>query len=445
MDLKTKVVDSANAKVEAKITKDILEDKENKIAKTAAKDMKVDGFRKGKVPVHVVKARYGDKLKEDAKNEAVREVYEKALKELKLDSSTIIGEPQVTKFEEKDGEIALEISIATRPKIDLKGYKDLIPDIKAPKVTKKEEEERLKALLEGVAKLQPIKKKRALKEGDFALIDFEGFKDGEPFQGGKAEGYTLEIGSGAFIPGFEEQLIGMKEGETKEIEVTFPQNYQSSDLAGKDVTFKVTLHEIQEKVIPDDIDDETLKQLLPQAENPTEKMLKEEIKLQLENEKLTKYYQDEVKPKFVEALIKKYEIDLPENIVRQEIDMALNNALSQMKEDEAKKLVEDKKALEKKREELKEDAQNSVKLTFIVDELAKQEKITVDDQEVMQVLYYEALQSGQNPQEVLSYYENQGLLPAVKMAIIEDRLFAKLFNEKKDAKKPSKAKKEEKK
>jgi len=430
MDIKSKKIDSANAQIEAVIKKEDIDKKENEIARAAAKDMKIDGFRKGKVPAHVVKARYGDKLREDAKSEMIREVYTKGLEELKLDQNKIIGEPQVSKFEEKDGDFDTEISIALRPDIKLEGYKELIPEIKAPKVTKKEEEERLEEMLKSIATLAPLKKKRALKEGDFALFDFEGFKDGEPFAGGKAEGYTLEIGSKQFIPGFEEGMVGMKVGEEKDIEVTFPENYQSSDLAGKKVTFKVKLHEIQEKVIPADLDDEVLKKLLPGEEKPTEELLKERIKEQLKNEKLAKLYQEEIKPKYVEELVKKYKIDLPKNIVEQEIDMAFRNALSSMSEDEIKKYTSDEKEAKKKREEYRQDAEDSVKLTFIVDELAREEKIEVDDQEVMTAIYMEALQNGQEPQAYIKQYEDQGLLPAVKMAIIEDKLFAKLFNEK---------------
>jgi trigger factor len=430
MEIKTKKIDSANAEVKATIKKDDIDKKENDIAKAAAKDMKIDGFRKGKVPAHVVKARYGDKLREDAKSEAIREVYTKGLDELKLDQALIIGEPQVTKFEEKDGNYETEISIALRPEIKIDGYKELIPEIKAPKVTKKEEEERLKQLLESQATMQPLKRKRALKKGDIALFDFEGFKDGEPFAGGKAEGYTLEIGSGQFIPGFEDGMVGMKIDEEKDIEVTFPENYQSPDLAGKDVVFKVKLLEIQEKVIPTDLDDEVLKKLLPGEEKPTKELLMEKIKEQLENEKLAKLYQEEIKPKYVEELVKKYKIDLPKNIVEQEIDMAFRNALSAMPEDQIKKYTTDEEEAKKKREEYREDAEDSVKLTFIVDELAKKEKIEVDDQEVMTAIYMEALQQGQDPQRYIKQYEDQGLLPAVKMAIIEDKLFAKLFNDK---------------
>ncbi len=432
MDLKTKKIDTANASVEATISKEDIDQKETALAKAAAKDMQIAGFRKGKVPAHIIKARYGDKLKQDAQNEALREVYEKSLEDLKIDPTDIIGEPSVKKFEENEqGDFDVEISIATKPKIEVEGYKELVPDFKVPKATKKEIKERIDDLIKSSAPIEKLKKPRALKEGDYALIDFEGFIDSTPFEGGSAKAYTLQIGSGSFIPGFEEQMIGMKTDETKEIKVTFPKEYHSADLAGKEATFKVTLLEIQEKVIPSDIDEELLKKLVPGEDAPTKEMLEEKVKNQLENEKLSKIYQEEVKPKFVEALVEKYEIDLPENIVEQEIDMAFRNALPSMEEDEIKKYTTDVEAAKAKREEFRKDAIDSVKLTFLVDELAKKEQIAVEDQEVMQTLYFEALQSGQDPQALIKQYEEQGLLPAVKMAIVEDKLFTKLFNEKK--------------
>ena len=430
MNIKTEKIDSANCSITATISKEFIEQKETTLANAAAKDMKIDGFRKGKVPAHVVKARYGDKLTEDAKNEALRVVYEDGIKELKIDAATIIGEPAVKKFEENDGVIETEISISTRPEIKIEGYKELIPEIKKPKATKKEVEERINEMLKSVATLKKVEKDRALENGDSALIDFEGFVDGEAFAGGSAKAYTLEIGSGSFIPGFEDQMIGMKPDEERDINVKFPEEYQSKDLAGKDAVFKVTLLEIQEKVIPSDIDEETLKKFLPNEEAPTKELLETKVKEQIVAEKLAKLYQEEIKPKFVEELVKKYDIDLPLNIVEQEIDMAFRNAFSAFDEEEIKKYSTDADAAKEKREEYREDAQDSVKLTFIVDELAKAEEIAVDDQEVMQTIYYEALQTGQDPQAYIKQYEEQGLLPAVKMAIVEDKLFKKLFDEK---------------
>lgn len=435
MDIKTAKTDSANAKVEATISKEDIDQKETALAQAAAKDMQIAGFRKGKVPAHVVKARYGDKLKEDAKNEALREVYEKGVEALGIEQAEIIGEPSVKKFDETEkGDVEVEIFIATKPEMKIECYKELVPDFELPEVTDEEVQQRIDEMLKSSAPIQKIKEERPLKEGDFALIDFEGFIDGEPFQGGSAEGYTLEIGSGNFIPGFEEQMIGMKEGETKEITVKFPEDYHAKEFAGKEATFKVTLHEIQEKAIPADIDEETLKKFLPNEEAPTVELLREKVKEQIEAEKLSKVYNEEVKPKFVEALVEKYEIDLPENIVEQEIDMAFRNALPAMNEEEIKTYTTDVEAAKEKREEFRKDAIDSVKLTFIVDELAKMEEVAVEDQEVMQTLYFEALQSGQDPQQLIKQYEEQGLLPAVKMAIVEDKLFTKLFNEKKESK-----------
>jgi len=430
MNIKTEKIDSANSSITATISKEFIEKKETDLANAAAKDMKIDGFRKGKVPAHVVKARYGDKLNEDAKNEALRVVYEDGIKDLGIDAATIIGEPAVKKFEEKDGAIETEISISTRPEIKIEGYKELIPEIKKPKATKKEVEERINEMLKSVATLKKVEEDRTLEKGDFALIDFEGFVDGEAFAGGSAKAYTLEIGSGSFIPGFEDQMIGMKVDETKDINVKFPEEYQSKDLAGKDAVFKVTLLEIQEKIVPSDIDEETLKKFLPNEEAPTKELLETKVKEQIVAEKLAKLYQDEIKPKFVEELVKKYDIDLPLNIVEQEIDMAFRNAFSTFSEEDRKKYSTDVEAAKEKREEYRADAEDSVKLTFIVDELARAEEIAVDDQEVMQTIYYEALQTGQDPQAYIKQYEEQGLLPAVKMAIVEDKLFKKLFDEK---------------
>ena len=434
MEITTKKIDSANAQIDAKIDAKTISEKVDKLAKDAAKNMDIAGFRKGKVPAHIVKARYGDKLAEDAKNDAVREAYEKGLKELDIPQEKLIGEPIVSKFEEKDGMIEITVGVATKPEIKLDGYKDLLPEIETPEVSEDEVKEKMNTMLKSVAPMTKVEDRDELKKGDFALIDFEGFIDGKAFEGGKAEGHLLEIGSGSFIPGFEDGMIGMKVGETKDVVVKFPENYGSSDLAGKDATFKVTLHEIQEKKISDDISEETLKQLMPNEEKPTKELLESKIREGLLSEKLAPIYNDEIKPKYVETLVEKFDIDLPKSIVEQEMDIAFRRVLSDMKEEEIKAFSEDRETYEKKREEFRKEASDSVKITFLVDELAKLENVTVDDQEVMQALYFEALQMGQNPQEMLKQYEEQGLLPAVKMAMVEDRLFTKLFNEKRESK-----------
>jgi len=420
----------ANAVITATVPAESIEANLNKLAKEAAKSMDVQGFRKGKVPVAVVKSRYADKLTQDAEGDAIRAILAEALKELNINNTDIIGEPGITKFDKQEnGDIEIEIELSCRPTIDLGDYKALLPEIKATKVTAKEVDERLNTMAAQGAPLEKIKRKRMAKAGDFAVIDFEGFKDGVPFEGGKAEGHTLEIGSGSFIPGFEDQVIGMKYEEEKDITVTFPKEYQAADLAGAEVVFKVKLHEIQEKVAPT-IDDEFAKKVLSNEENPTVDLLKEKLKEQIELEKSSKYYNEELKPAYLETLVEKISFDVPTSVLEQEISQLLNNQVRTMSEEDLNALKEDQSQIEKMREEAKPEAIKSVKATFIVDALAKAEKVEVADQEVTQTLYYEAMMQGQDGQALIKQYEEAGYLPAIKMSMIEQKVITKLLDEK---------------
>ena len=427
MEFNANRVDAANAVVTATITKEVVESNLDKVAKQAAKTMNVQGFRKGKVPVAVVKQRFADKLTEDAEAEALRKVLDGGLKELNIANADLIGEPTISKFDKKEnGSIDVEISVAVKPVGD---YKSLVPAVEAKEIDIKEIDARLEEIAKSSAPLEKISRKRAVKDGDYAVIDFEGFVDGVAFDGGKAEKYPLQIGSGSFIPGFEDQVIGMKYEEQKDIVVTFPESYQAKNLAGKEATFKVTLHEIQEKAAPE-LNDEFAKRMLPGDENATIDTLREKVKEQMKSEVMRKYYAEELKPAYLETLVEKIDFALPNSVVEQEINYALNNKVRAMSEDEISALREDASKVEKMRNELKQDAVNSVKATFIIDALSKAENVQVTDQEVMQVLYYEAMQMGQNPQEIVKQYQEAGYLPAIKMSMIEEKVISKLLDEK---------------
>ncbi|WP_375724433.1 trigger factor [Arcobacter sp. KX21116] len=430
MEFNAKRVDEANAEITATMSKATIDAKMDKIAKEAAKTMNIQGFRKGKVPVNVVKARYGEKLSEDAANEVLRDLLQEGLAKLEIANDELIGEPGVSKFDKKEnGDIDVEVKISSKPKFDLGDYKSLIPAVKEKKVAKKDLTERLENLAKGSAPLEKIKRKRMVKEGDFAVIDFEGFVDGVAFEGGKAEKYALEVGSNSFIPGFEEQVLGMKYEEQKDIVVTFPETYQAKNLAGKEATFKVTLHEIQEKVAAE-LDDEFAKKMLPNEEDATMDTLKAKIEEQMKTELMYTYYREELKPEYLDKLVENVNFALPTSVVEQEVNYALNNKVRTMTEEEIKELQENAEKVEAIRDELKADAETSVKATFIVDALAAAEGVEVNDQEVTQVIYYEAMQNGQNPQDVLKQYQDAGYMPAIKMSMIEDKVLNKLFDEK---------------
>ncbi len=426
MEVTAKKIDDANVLVTAKIAKDDLEKRVNKLAKEAGKQVKVDGFRKGKVPANVVKNLYGEKLEQDAEGEAVREVLDQGNNELGVKPESILGQPVFKKYDKTDDGIEVEIELSLRPEFEPEGYQEVVPSYDEPEVDEKEREERLQSLIEAQTPYEKIKRKRMLRKEDMAVIDFEGSIDGEIFEGGTAEGFNLRVGSGQFIPGFEDQIIGMKPEEEKVVTVTFPEDYHSKELAGKEAEFKVKLVEIQEKTVPE-LDDELAAKLLQGEENPSVDLLKEKVTEQIKNEKLSKVYNEELKPKLVEALVAKYEFALPNTIVEQEIDAKVNEKARGMSEDEIKELKENPEKIEALREELRGDAVDSVKATFIVDAIARKEGIDVSDDEVSQAIYYEAMMSGQDPQQVIKYYQENNLLPAVKMGMIEDKLFSKLL------------------
>ncbi|OYY55308.1 MAG: trigger factor, partial [Sulfurovum sp. 28-43-6] len=348
------------------------------------------------------------------------------IKEAGIAATDILGQPSSKKYDKKETGIEVEVEVSTRPVIATEGHMDVLPKFKKPVASEKAIEERLTEIAAQQSPYEKIKRKRAVKDGDMTVIDFEGFVDGVAFVGGKAEKFNLKIGSGQFIPGFEEQLIGMKYEEEKTITVTFPEQYASKDLAGKAAEFKVTLHEIQEQV-PAELNDDLAKKLLQGVENATLEMLKERVKTQIESAELSKIYNEDLKPKLVEALVEKFDFALPNNIVEQEIDAKINARAREMSEDELATYKDNAEKIDALRAEVRADAIASVKATFIVDALAKKEEVSVSDQEVSQAIYYEAMMSGQDPQQVIKYYQDNNLLPAVKMGMIEDKLFGKML------------------
>ena len=429
MEIKSNKIDGANAEIEATISMDEVNANIDKIAKSLSKTANVQGFRKGKVPTSIIKKQYGEKLVADAEGEALRDVLSKGLDELGIKNEQLIGEPSVTKFDKSDDKIEVVVKIAMRPEIEMGDYADMAKEFDKPAVTDEEVDARIKELAEQQAPLVDIKRNRKMKNGDTAVIDFEGFIDGEAFDGGKAENFELLLGSGQFIAGFEDQLIGVKRDEEVEINVTFPKEYQSKDLAGKEAMFKVKVNGIKEKGEVS-IDDEFAKQLLQGQENATLESLKEQVKTQIENEKLAKLYNDELKPALLESFVENFKFDLPEFVVEQEIDMALNKKATSMSEDEIKELRENADKLKELRETLREDAQRSVRATFIVDALAAAEGVKVEENEIMQTIYFEAMQMGQDPQKAYEQYKEAGYIPAIQMSMVEDKVLSGLLNSK---------------
>ncbi|HSR74650.1 MAG TPA: trigger factor [Sulfurovum sp.] len=367
-----------------------------------------------------------ESIRQKAESEVLTEFIESGLKEANIEVEEILGQPGFNKYEKRENGLYLEISISTSPQIDTSvDYTDIIPTFTQPDATPEEVDARLQQMAVQQAPFTAIETPRAVQNGDVTLIDFEGFVDGVAFEGGSAEKFALKIGSNSFIPGFEEQIIGMEYGEEKTITVTFPKEYQSKDLAGKESQFKVKLHEIQEQkaIEPDDA---FAKKIL-NSENATLDTLKRKLADQINAQALSQFYNDQLKPLLIKGLLTKFDFTLPNNVVEQEIDAKVTESIHQMSEEERKNLSENKEKFHALRESLRAEARDTIKIALVVEALAKKEGLEADDQEILSALYYQAMMSGQDAQELVNYYKENNLMTSAKMGLTQDKLFGKML------------------
>lgn len=388
-----------------KISKEEFQNAINKAFENKKSNIKMDGFRKGKVPKDVYFKKVGkESLYMDAIDIVLPDAYDKVMKNYK---PIIDPKVEINKMDEEG--VEFKFIITTMPKVEIKKYKGL--NIKKPevKVTEEEIEHEMGHLVERFTELV-IKEDGEVELGDVAVIDFEGFKDGTPFEGGKGENYSLEIGSNTFIPGFEDQVIKMKKGEEKEIKVTFPEDYHQEDLKGKDVTFKVKVHEIKEKKARD-FDEEFFEDLGLEGVDSEEK-LKEEIK---ENIKASK--EREAENNFIEEVLAKIAenttVEIPEELEEDEINHMMKNFEEQIKMQgmSLEVLYEMTKSNEEKlREQMKEEAHKHVLYRMILETVKDLEKIEVTDKELEEELEKLAKQYNVTKEEFLDMYGEKEML-----------------------------------
>ena len=362
-------------KIEGKEWEDALD----KAFKKANAKAKIDGFRPGKAPKDVYLKHYGiESLFMEASNFAVESAYNKMIEENK--DVQIAAQP-ILDIKSIDAKyIEYVFTLTLKPEVKLGKYKGLGIKKEAVKVTKKEIDEAIDHMREHYK--ENIFKEGAIANGDIAVIDFEGFKDGKAFEGGKGENYPLEIGSNSFIPGFEEQLVGMKAGEEKEINVTFPEDYHAESLKGQPAVFKVKVNEVKEVKIPE-LDKEFFEDLGMDgidSKEALEKQVKENITAQKDKE---------VEDKYIDSLLAKIaentEIDVPETMINDETDRMVDSFAEhiQMQGITIEQFYQfTHSTKETLKEQYKEEALKRIKYRLILDEIIKAEKITVSDKEV---------------------------------------------------------------
>jgi len=397
MNCKVEKTDKANeVKLEFKVEAEKFDAAIQTVYKKNAKYFNIPGFRKGKAPFKMVEKTYGIQIfYEDAFNEVAGPAYEEGLKENNVEA---VSKPEIDIVQIEAGkELIFTAVVQTKPEVKLGKYKGIEIKKIEYNVSDEDVEHELGHMAEKNARIVSVED-RAVEKDDITIIDFEGFVDGTAFEGGKGENYELTIGSNTFIPGFEDQIIGMKIDEEREINVKFPKEYFSENLSGKDAMFKVKLHEIKKKELPE-INDELAKDI---SEFETLEELKASIRTKQEeqNAKRAKY---ETEDAVIEAVCKEAEVEIPSGMIETETDnmeQDISARLSYQGMQLEQYLQMMGKTKQEFRDEYKEQAEKQVKSRLVLEAVAKESDIKVSEEEVSAKIKEMAANYGQKEEAV---------------------------------------------
>ena len=437
MNCKVEKTENANeVKLEITIEAEKFDNAIKKVYFQSAKYFNIPGFRKGKAPQNIVEKYYGKEIfYEDAFNEVVPEEYEKALEENKIDA---VSKPKIDVITmEKGQDLVFTAIVQTKPEAKLKKYKGIEIEKIEYNVKESDVENELKDMQDKNSRLVTVENRPAQND-DTAIIDFEGFVDGVAFDGGKGENYNLVLGSHSFIEGFEDQVVGMNVGEEKEINVTFPKEYFSKNLAGKPAVFKVKLNELKKKELPE-LDDEFAKDV---SEFDTLKELKQSIKEKLEKQfKYREKYEKE--DAVVRELVKELEVDIPSGMIETEVenmmkDMEQRMSYQGLKMDQYLKMMN--KTEEQFKKEYEPQALEAIKSRLAIEVVVKSEKIEASDEEIKTKIEEMAKNYGKEAKEL---EENENVRNYIKNGIENEKAMEFLVANSKEKKAEKKAEKKE--
>lgn len=370
------------------------------------KKAKVDGFRQGKCPRNVFEKKFGkESLYNDAIDSLLPTLYSEVLKDNNLEP---VVQPSINIKNIDDNGVEIEFTIITAPKVKINKYKGLNVKKENIKVTKEEIDSEINRLRQQYAEIEI--KDGKVENGDTVVIDFEGFKNDVPFEGGKGENYPLEIGSKTFIPGFEEALIGLKDGDTKDINLKFPEDYPSEELKGQDVVFKVKVHEVKTRVLPE-INEEFFDDLgLENVNNieDLEKHVKNDLKEKKEKNAENKFIDD-----LLEAVSKETEIDIPEELIHDEIHRILDmyNQRLQMQGLNLNQYLEfTKKSMEDIEKETEPEAKRNVTYRYMIEEISKLENIEIAEEELNKEIENMAIKYNMTKEELIKAFGGKDMI-----------------------------------
>lgn len=402
MSSKVEKIENNVASLEIKVSPEDFVNAMKKAYKKNVKKFNIPGFRKGKAPMKVIEMQYGEGIfYEDAFDFAFPEAYQKAIEDNNLEP---VAQPDIDieTISRAEG-LVIKAEIAVKPEVALGDYKEIEVEKREVNVTDEDVEKELEALQKKNARLITVED-RPIKEGDTVVIDFKGYIDGEAFEGGEGQNHSLEIGSGQFIPGFEEQLVGIEAGQETKVDVTFPEEYQAEELAGQKATFKVKINEIKETELPE-LDDEFAKDV---SEFDTLEEYKEDLKKNIQEREEHKI-KHEVEDAVVEKVVENTEMIVPDAMVKAEVDRMLNEFDYQLKgqgislNDYFKYTNIDEGEF---KENLKGDAKKKIETDLALEKVVEVEEIEASEEEVEKELEEMAKQYGQEVEELKKVFND---------------------------------------
>lgn len=386
-------------------------------SKKVAKQVNIPGFRKGRVPKKVLENYLGKQaLVDEALEGFVPGAYIEAVQEANIEP---INQPQVEVVQAEEGKpLIFKATVEVKPEVKLGEYKGVEVEQESVEVSSEELDNYIEGLRQRHARLNTLEE-GTVEKGDVAEIDFEGFIDGVAFEGGKGESHPLEIGSGTFIPGFEEQLIGAQVGEERDVNVTFPEEYQAENLAGKDAVFKVKVNGIKRKELPE-VDDEFAKDV---SEFETLEELKQDAEKRLQ-ESAEKNAENKLKTDVVNKVVSNVDVAVPPVMVEQKLDTIFSNMEQRMQQqgismDQYLQFAQTTK--EKMREEQREEAAKGVKTDLTLEAISQKEGITATEEEVDKELEKMAAQYNQKLEDIKKVLTTQGNLDGLRYSIAMEK------------------------
>ena len=416
--MKVQVNDAERSQKEllVEIPYEVFETAADKELDTLLPKAKIHGFRPGKAPREIARKQFSHQIKSQAIEKVINEAVQDA-----LTSNNIVPISQAhisdVVFEENKP-ISFTAKVDVFPKVELNKYKDFNFKKVTVEISDGDIDDALITLQERDMTYEPVENRDTVQKGDVAVIDFEGKKDGVAFEGGSAKGFSLNIGSGHFIPGFEEGVVGMKKGETKDLNLTFPKEYNNAELAGKDVVFTVTVHEIKEKVKPE-LNDDFAKDIDPNSKGLEDLKVKLKKGLQIEADKAT---QLEAFGQILEQIVKENPFEVPYSFVKEQSDRIAFNAMNQFYQ---MGLNPEQVGIsfEMMAQSYLSQAEEQVKQAIVINEVAKLENIVVEEDDITNFLSFHAELQGRTVEEIRKELEAQMQMETVRNDILGDKVY----------------------